>query len=160
MYPFARAFAKPAAATPVIVRVIVGGMMFVHGLDKIARGPTGFGQFLGEQLGLPAGVFLGWVVTLLELVGGAMLVVGLLSRVIALLMTLELIGAIVLVTGELGLIGAESVGFERDLAYISGFIVVLLLGPGRPSLDHALRLESAVPALTRGGTVSGVEAAS
>jgi hypothetical protein len=40
------------------------------------------------------------------------------------------------------------VGFERDLAYISGFIVVLLLGPGRPSLDHLLGLERAVPAVT------------
>src|SRR5918996_5593022 len=148
MYPFARGFARLAAATPVIVRLIVGGMMFVHGLDKIGSGPTGFGEFLGSQLGLPAGVFLGWVVTLLELVGGAMLVVGVLSRVIALLMTIELIGAIVLVTGERGLIGAESVGFERDLADISGFIVVLLLGPGRPSLDHLLGLERAVPAVT------------
>ena len=134
--------------TPVAIRIIVGGMMFAHGLDKISGGPTAFGQFLGAELGLPAGVLLGWIVTLLELIGGAMLVVGLLSRVIALLMTIELIGAIVLVTGANGLIGTEGVGSERDLAYIAGFIAVMFLGPGKPSVDHALRLEQAVPALT------------
>jgi putative oxidoreductase len=150
MYPLARVFGSLAAVAPVAVRLIVGGMMFAHGLDKINSGPTGFGQFLGAELGLPAGVFLGWTVTLLELIGGAMLVVGLLSRLIALLMTIELIGAIVLVTGASGLIGTEGVGFERDLAYISGFIAVMLLGPGRPSVDHALGLEQAVPVLAAG----------
>ena len=151
MYPLARGFGSLAAVAPVAVRVIVGGMMFAHGVDKISSGPTGFGQFLGAELGLPAGVVLGWVITLLELIGGAMMVLGLLSRLIALLMTIELIGAIVLVTGANGLIGTEGVGFERDLAYISGFIAVMLLGPGRPSVDHALRLEQAVPVLTASG---------
>ncbi len=119
--------------------------MAAHGWDKLQGGPTGFGEFLGSELGLPAGVALGWAVTLLELVGGLMLVFGLLSRLIAFLMTVELIGAIYYVTWANGLIGEEGVGFERDLAYISGFIVVMLLGPGRPSIDHALRLEEAGP---------------
>lgn len=39
---------------------------------------------------------------------------------IALILTIELIFAIVLVTGANGLIATEGVGFERDLAYISG----------------------------------------
>jgi putative oxidoreductase len=150
-----RALGRLAAATPVIVRLIVGGMMFAHGLDKINSGPANFGEFLEQQLGLPAGVLLGWVVTILELVGGAMLVIGLLSRLIGLLMTIELIFAIALVSGSNGLIGTEGVGFERDLAYIAGFIVVMLLGPGRPSLDHALRLEEAVPTLAARGRVAG-----
>lgn len=141
-----RALGRLAAAAPVIVRLIVGGMMFVHGLDKLNSGPANFGQFL-EQLGLPAGVALGWLVTLLELVGGAMLVIGLLSRLIALLMTVELIVAIALVSWSSGLIATEGVGYERDLAYIAGFIVVLLLGPGKPSLDHAFGLEEGVPRL-------------
>ena len=151
MYPLARGFGSLAAVAPVAVRVIVGGMMFAHGVDKISSGPTGFGQFLGAELGLPAGVVLGWVITLLELIGGAMLVLGLLSRLIALLMTIELIGAILLVTGANGLIGTEGVGFERDLAYISGFLAVIFLGPGKPSVDHALGLERAVPELIVSG---------
>jgi putative oxidoreductase len=144
-----RALGRLAAVTPVLVRLIVGGMMFVHGLDKLTSGPAGFGQFL-EQLDVPAPALLAWLVTLLELVGGALLVVGFLSRLVALLMTIELAAAIALVTWPNGLIAAQGVGYERELAYIAGFITVLLLGPGRPSLDHALGLEEAVPRLAVG----------
>jgi putative oxidoreductase len=140
-----RTLGKLAGAAPVVVRVIVGSMMFAHGVDKIGGGPTNFGRFLDAELGLPAGVALGWVVTFLELIGGAMLVVGLLSRFVAALLTVELIGATVLVTWSNGLIGSEGVGFERDLAYISGFLAVLFLGPGKPSIDHALGIETGGP---------------
>jgi putative oxidoreductase len=144
----ARRLGRLAGFTPVIVRVIVGFMMFAHGLDKLSGGVAGiagFGEFLSSA-GLPAGLLLAWFVTLLELVGGAMLILGLLSRVIAGLMTVELLVAIALVTGANGLIsGDQGVGFERDLAYIAGFIVVLLLGPGWPSVDHAFGLEEARP---------------
>jgi putative oxidoreductase len=149
------ALGRWAGITPVVVRLIIGGMMFVHGLEKLAAGPAGFGEFLGG-LGLPAPLALAWAVTLLELVGGAMLIVGLLTRVVAGLMVLELIGAIVLVTGGRGLIGAEAVGYERDLAYIAGLLVMVLLGPGRPSVDHAAGLERA--ALTVAGDARGARA--
>jgi putative oxidoreductase len=146
----ARQLGRLAGLTPVVVRVIVGFMMFAHGVDKLsggAAGIAGFGEFLSSA-GLPAGLLLAWFVTLLELVGGAMLILGLLSRVIAGLMTVELLVAIALATGANGLIsGDQGVGYERDLAYIAGFLVVLLLGPGRPSLDHLLGFEEARPAL-------------
>ena len=146
----ARQLGTLAGFAPVVVRVIVGFLMFAHGVDKLSRGAAGiagFGEFLSSA-GLPAGLLLAWFVTLLELAGGAMLILGLLSRVIAGLMTVELLVAIALVTGANGLISDEQgVGFERDLAYIAGFLVVLLLGPGRPSLDHLLGFEEARAAL-------------
>jgi putative oxidoreductase len=146
----AQQLGRLAGLTPVVVRVIVGFMMFAHGVDKLSggvAGVAGFGEFLSSA-GLPAGLLLAWFVTLLELVGGAMLILGLLSRVIAGLMTVELLVAIALVTGANGLIsGEQGVGYERDLAYIAGFLVILLLGPGRPSLDHLLGFEVARPAL-------------
>jgi putative oxidoreductase len=146
----ARQLGRLAGLAPVVVRVIVGFMMFAHGVDKLsggAAGIVGFGEFLSSA-GLPAGLLLAWFVTLLELVGGAMLILGLLSRVIAGLMTVELLVAIALVTGANGLIsGEQGIGYERDLAYIAGFLVVLLLGPGRPSLDHLVGFEEARPAL-------------
>jgi putative oxidoreductase len=135
-----------ARGAPVVARLMVGGMMIVHGADKFAGEPAMFGKFLDGQLFSTGGV-LGWLVILLEFVGGILLVVGLLSRVVALLFTLELVGAILVVTGERGLIGAEMVGFERDLAYIAGFLVVLFAGPGRPSLDHAFGIERGAPVL-------------
>lgn len=142
----ARQLGRLARLAPVIVRVTVGSLMLAHGLDKIGAGPAGFGEFL-SSVGLPAGLLLAWFVTLLELGGGAMLILGLLSRVISALLIAELIVAIALVTGQAGLIASEGVGYERDLAYIAGFLVVLLLGPGRPSLDHLLGFEEAKPTL-------------
>src|SRR5918997_6693607 len=146
----ARQLGRLAGLTPVVVRVIVGFLMFAHGVDKLsggAAGIAGFGEFLSSA-GLPAGLLLAWFVTLLELVGGAMLILGLLSRVMAGLMTVKLLVAITVVSGARGLLsGEQGVGFERDLAYIAGFLVVLLLGPGRPSLDHLLGFEEARPAL-------------
>jgi len=142
----ARGLGLGAGLAPVMVRVIVGALMFAHGVDKLSNGRSGvagFGEFLSSQ-GAPAGLVLAWMVTLLETVGGAMLVLGLLSRLVAGLMTLELLGAIVMVTGANGLIAdGPGVGYERDLAYIMGLLTVLLLGPGRPSLDHLLGFEEA-----------------
>ncbi len=145
----ARQLGRLAGLTPVVVRVIVGFMMFAHGVDKLSGGVAGiagFGEFLSSA-GLPAGLLLAWFVTLLELFGGAMLMLGLLSRVIAGLLIVELLVAIALVSGQAGLIAEEGVGYERDLAYIAGFLVIFLLGPGRPSLDHLLGFEEARPAL-------------
>src|SRR5215218_7887819 len=146
----ARQLGRLAGLAPVVVRVIVGFLMFAHGVDKLsggAAGIAGFGEFLSSA-GLPAGLLLAWFVTLLELVGGALLILGLLSRVIAALMTAELLVAIALVTGANGLIsGEQGVGYERDLAYIGGFLVVVLRGPGRPVPDHLLGFEEAKPAL-------------
>lgn len=141
-----RATSSLARIAPVAVRVIVGLMMFVHGLEKLTAGPAGFGQFLGG-LGVPAPVVAAWAVTLLELVGGAMLVAGLFTRAVAGLMVFELVAAIVLVTGGRGLIGAEAVGYERDLAYLAGLIALVLLGPGRPSVDHVVGVEESILAV-------------
>jgi putative oxidoreductase len=135
-------------AVPVIARVTVGAMMFFHGLSKLNNGVSGFAEGLARK-GVPLELVAAWGVTLLELVGGLMLVVGLLARVIAALMTVELIFAIILFTGARGLIGEGGVGYERDLAYIVGLLVVVLLGPGRPSLDHVLRLERVSPVPAR-----------
>lgn len=59
-----------------------------------------------------------------------------------------LVLAIFLVKLDLGLIapmGAPLPGAELDLALIAGFIVVALLGPGWPSLDHLFGIEKSIP---------------
>src|ERR687897_2804816 len=97
----AQQLGRLAGLTPVVVRVIVGFLMLAHGVDKLSGGVAGiagFGEFLSSA-GLPAGLLLAWFVTLLELLGGVMLIVGLLSRGISGLMTVELLVAIALVTG-------------------------------------------------------------
>jgi putative oxidoreductase len=130
-----------AALAPLVVRIIVGLIMFAHGLMKLQRGPGMFGQGLAE-MGVPAPAFMAYVVTFTELVGGALLVVGLLSRFAALALTIDLIVAILLVKLEVGLIAPRGGGSGAELeALIAGFLAILLAGPGPISLDRVLGLE-------------------
>lgn len=134
-----------AGLAPLVVRVIVGIIMTAHGFQKLTGGPANFGGFLG-QLGVPAPTLMAFVVTFVELVGGICLILGLFSRLAALLLTINLTVAILLVKVNVGLIAPPDqpgVGAELDLALIAGFLVVLLAGPGRLSLDYILGIDRA-----------------
>ena len=136
--------ARFAGLVPLFVRVIVGTIMTAHGWQKLTQmGPAGFGQVLG-QMGVPLPGLMGFVVTFVELVGGILLIVGLLSRLAALLLTINLTVAILLVKVNVGLIApsdALGVGAELDLSLIAGLLVILLADPGKLSLDYALGIE-------------------
>ncbi len=131
-----------AEFAPLVVRVIAGIIMTAHGLQKLQAGPANFGGFLA-QLGVPLPTLMGYVVTLVELLGGILLIVGLFSRLTALLLTIDLVVAIVLVKVNVGLIAApqQGAGAELDLALIAGFLVILFVGPGSLSLDRMLGIE-------------------
>ena len=117
--------------------------MAAHGLQKLTEfGPSNFGEQMLGGLGVPLPVFMAYVVTFVELFGGILLILGLLSRLAALLLTIDLVVAILLVKVNVGLLsGSSGTGAELDLALIAGLLVVLLAGPGRFSLDQALGLE-------------------
>jgi uncharacterized membrane protein YphA (DoxX/SURF4 family) len=131
-----------AGLAPLIVRLIVGTIMAAHGLQKLVGGPGNFGQFLG-QLGVPLPGLTAYLVTFVELLGGVLLILGLLSRLSALLLTINLTVAILLVKVNVGLIAPPEAGAgaELDLALIAGFVTILLLGPGMLSLDRMLGLD-------------------
>ena len=136
--------ARLAGLAPLVVRVIVGVIMFAHGLQKLTQmGPGNFGGQMLAGLGVPLPELMGYVVTLVELVGSILLIVGLFSRLAALLLTFDLVVAILLVKLNVGLIAPQGsgAGAELDLALIAGLLVVLLAGPGKLSVDHALGLE-------------------
>ena len=136
--------ARLAGLAPLIVRVIVGIIMAAHGLQKLTQmGPANFGGQLLAGLGVPLPVFFGYVVTFTELIGGILLIVGLLSRLAALALTIDLVVALLLVKVNVGLIAPQGsgAGAELDLALIAGFLVILLAGPGRLSLDYLLGIE-------------------
>lgn len=134
-----------------VLRVAVGGIMALHGWQKLVdMGPAMFGQSMIADLGLPAPELLGWIVTLTELIGGVLLVLGLLTRISAAVLTVLLLGATILVKPDLGVIaplGSMLPGAELDLALIAGALGVVLLGPGRPSIDYLVGIEQAVPVL-------------
>jgi putative oxidoreductase len=136
---------RHASLAPLILRVVTGLVMFAHGYQKLTRpgGAESFGRDALAGLGVPEPVLMGYVVTFTELIGGGLLIVGLLSRLAALALTVDLTLAIVLVKLDVGLIAPKGggAGAELDLALIAGFLAIVLLGPGSLSLDRALRIE-------------------
>ena len=132
-----------ASLAPLAVRVIAGIIMLAHGWQKLTEmGPGNLGGQMLAGLGVPLTVFMGYVVTFLEIIGGILLIIGFLSRLAALLLTIDLVVAILLVKVNIGfLFGSSGTGAELDLALIACFLVILFAGPGRLSVDHVLGLE-------------------
>ena len=125
-----------------LLRVIVGFLIAAHGFQKLTTiGPAGFGRGALDPLGAPAPVVFGYIVVFAELVGGVLLILGLLTRLVALVLTIDLIVAIVLVKVKVGLIAQMAAGAELDLAYIAAFLALFLMGPGAASLDRLIGLD-------------------
>jgi putative oxidoreductase len=135
-----------AGVALLLIRVITGIIMTVHGWQKLTQiGPANFGQQAFANLGVPLPVFLGYVVTLTEFLGGILLIIGLLSRLAALALTIEMVFTILLVKTHVGFISsAGGAGAEFDLALMAGFLAILLIGPGGLALDHVLGFEGPV----------------
>ncbi|MDQ3092155.1 MAG: DoxX family protein [Actinomycetota bacterium] len=125
-----------------VPRVIVGALIALHGFQKLTTvGPAGFGRMALDSLGVPAPVLAGYVVTFVELGGGVLLILGLLTRLAALLLAINLAMAILLVKVKVGVISSMAAGAELDLAYIAAFLALLLMGPGAASLDRLIGLD-------------------
>lgn len=135
-------FAGLAGLAPLVARVVVGVIVAAHGLQRLLRGPANFGGVL-SQLGVPAPTLIAFVATFVELIEGILLIVGLFSRLAALLLTINLAVAVLLVKINVGLLSPPDggVGAELDPALIVGFLVVLFVGPDPVSIDRTLDLD-------------------
>lgn len=146
--------ARISGVAPVITRLIVGVIMAYHGYLKLTGGVAAYAGGMLGPLGVPAPTQVAYLQILAELGGGILLIIGLLTRVTAVVEAVILVLAIILVKTDIGLIGpmgAPLPGAELDLALIAGFISLILLGPGRPSVDHMIGIEKSEPDTVREG---------
>jgi uncharacterized membrane protein YphA (DoxX/SURF4 family) len=122
---------------PLVVRVAAGVTLIAHGFQY---SPAEFGQLVRQAFGVPFSGLIGWAAVLLQVVGGGMFVLGLLSRIVAIPiivhMTLALMWEV-----QFGLAPedtAEGVGAQLPLLIMAGYVLVLLAGPGPVSLDRLI----------------------
>lgn len=104
-------------------------MVVVYGINKLPI-EAGFLRMV-ERMGLPAPVFFAWSGALAELVGGTLLAVGLLTRGAAAAIISTLTVALVVYHR-----GHAFEHREKALMYAVMLLVLLLIGPGRFSLDQ------------------------
>jgi putative oxidoreductase len=110
----------------VLLRVAVALIMMAHGMIRlIVNSVSGFGSFLASK-GFPLGLWLAWGITIFELAGGVLLIIGLYSRWIALLLIIELITGIILVHAINGwfVVGHQSGGMEYSMLLIICLVVI------------------------------------
>jgi putative oxidoreductase len=87
-------------------------------------------------MGVPAPDVTSFLVMWLEFLGGIALIIGLLTRLVALGLAIDMFGAIALVHGKNGFFLPS--GAEFVLLLCAGSIALVLAGPGAGALDTIL----------------------
>jgi putative oxidoreductase len=128
-----------------VARGIPGVVFLYHGWQKLDRGFDGTSGFL-DSLGVPIPDVMAYILTFGELIGGALLIVGFLTRLVALAFIVEMTLAILLVKIDIGLIAEGGAGAELDLTLIAAMAAVACFGPGSLSVDRNAGLEGRVRA--------------
>jgi putative oxidoreductase len=119
-----------------VLRVVVGGVFLAHGVQKVfVYGFHGVaGAFAG--MGVPVPAVTSVLVALVELLGGAALIAGFLTRWAAILNGIDMLVAIMLVHMKNGFFNPA--GVEFPLTLLAACLVLAVVGPGAGSVDGAM----------------------
>jgi putative oxidoreductase len=133
-----------------ILRLAAGAIFIPHGWPKVMGdgGAAAFAADMATSYNIPT--FLGYLAAYSEVVGAILLIVGLFTRLDALLLagTMFVAAFIVQLPDALYEVPPDAIkffvmmkGIELPLALFAICLAIVLTGPGRVSLDHVLRLE-------------------
>lgn len=117
-----------------VLRVVVGIVFLLHGYQKLFKfGFHGVAGMLGH-LGIPLPAFFAVVVTLVEFVGGILLITGVATRIAAGLVAIDMIVAILAVHLKNGFFNPN--GFEFPLTLLAAATCLAIAGGGAFSLKR------------------------
>jgi len=126
---------KVQGAVLSLFRAIVGFLFMCHGLSSVF-GVLG-GAFGSNGGGLPVGSWPGWWAALIQLVCGALVLVGLATRPAAVLGSGSMAYAYFTVHVKLALFPLQN-GGEPSVMFCWSLLLIALLGPGPWALDTLL----------------------
>ena len=116
-----------------LTRWASGAIFVVFGIGKFVSHASEASSFMAYGLPFPGAFAAG--IGVLELVGGVMLVLGFATRAVAILLAGDMVGAIIVS----GLLRDETVSLTLAPALLVAMLVLVVFGPGRLSVDGALR---------------------
>jgi putative oxidoreductase len=120
-----------------VIRVGVGVVFVAHGAQKLFdQSIPGVAGFF-DQLGVPAPMAAATLVSLLEFFGGIALILGLLTRLVAIPLAIDMLTAILLVHLPNGFF-ADDNGIELPLLLAICCIGLVLAGSGQVALDQLI----------------------
>lgn len=145
------------------LRLIVGCGFMTHGYAKLVRGPDSFAAIL-KALGVPQAHLMSWVTIIIELAGGAAILLGAFVGFAIVPMAAVLVTAMLTVhlpygfsSIKLQAITAHGAqfgppGYEVDLLYLACMATLAFAGPGPLAVGGLIRKRSTI-----GVTAAGVD---
>lgn len=139
------------------LRLIVGYGFMAHGYAKIARGPEHFAVVL-QGIGVPHAHLMAWLTIIIELAGGAAVLLGAFVGFAMVPMAAVLVTAMFTVHLSYGFssIKLQAVtahgaqfgppGYEIDLLYLACMLTLVLGGTGPFTVDELIRKRATVEA--------------
>jgi putative oxidoreductase len=122
-----------------LLRLVLGIIFIWHGYPKLTHPNVMHTMFV--QHGLP-GYFV-TVAGVLEVFGGGLLILGFLTRIVAMLLAIEMAVAIWKVHSAGGYLTVHN--YEFPLALSAACFALATVGAGRASVDYALYVSGRVP---------------
>lgn len=125
-----------------VFRAVLGVVFIAHGWDKLFI--TGIVETTGQfsAWGVPQPKLSAYIAGIGELLGGALLAVGLLTTILAGALALLMVAAAYFVHLDQGFFGDNGLvsggGVEYPLVLIAGLLMIVVFGSGRASVDGVL----------------------
>jgi putative oxidoreductase len=135
---------------PTALRLVIGIGFLVHGWAKLSRGPDKFANVL-NWMEIPFPHLMAWVVTLVEILGGLALILGVFVMFISLPLFLIHLVAMFGVHWQYGFSSVNTIGlgssgpifsppgYEINLLYMAGILAIMLYGGGGAFSIDSLR---------------------
>ncbi len=132
-----------------VFRVLLGLLFFTHGAQKIFGwfGAQGTQSMFGTGIAVSwlGGLNMLWIAGIIELLGGLLIVLGLFTGISAIISGLNMVAAYAV--GHFS--AATPLPYqnrgELTLVFLVAFVLILLMGGGKYSLDRKLWGKSAAP---------------
>jgi putative oxidoreductase len=141
---FNKIFQTDSSKTTILIRMIVGAVFLSEGIQKfLFPALRGAGRF--EKIGLPSPEFLGAFVGAFEILCGALILIGLLTRLAAIpLITIMLVAILTTKAEVLAEKGFWEMmhGSRTDWSMLLGSVFLVIKGGGHWSVDAALSKQS------------------